>query len=55
MKSPTEFLIGILFTVTSMIFWYGGYAILFTERAIARYWWVFVACALAYILGRVSV
>ena len=54
MKSPTEFLIGILFTVTSMAFWYGGYAILFIERAITRYWWVFAACGITFMLGRIS-
>lgn len=56
MKSPAEFIIGFLFTVTSMLFWYGGYAILFTEQFIKRYWWAVIVVGVmlyaAYTVGR---
>ena len=54
MKRPSEYIVGFLFTVTSMLFWYGGYAILFLEHAIIKYWPVTAAIGMAYWLGRIT-
>lgn len=56
MKSPAEFIIGILFTLfgSGAIFWYGSYALIYIQAAFIRYWWAFAACGITFMLGRIS-
>jgi len=52
MKSPAEAIVGFLFTITSMTFWYGSYGIFFIQHVFVRYWWALLAVGLAFTAGK---
>jgi len=52
MKSPADYIIGFLFTVSSMIFWYGGLSVYFIQDFFVRYWWALLALGMAFSAGR---
>ena len=52
MKSPAEVIVGFLFTVSSMIFWYGSYSVFFIQSFFVRYWVAILAASLTFTVLR---
>ena len=46
-----KFLMGILFTISSVIFWYGGYTLFAIEYIIKKYWWVVLVAIVSFVGG----
>lgn len=53
MKNPAEAIVGFLFAVTAMIFWYGGYTVFYIQHVFVRYWWAIIAVGISFGAGRI--